>query len=484
MNKLLSREFDFVFDPSYSKINKKIDLVVKELSGIFGSQYRNVFKERIGKANFIFYNRITDLDKYIKVNEEFFNDDCDKKILSMYKSSMKKISEFNDSIESLKNKLRSKFISEVSEFLNYDDQSYLKNHRKIDYSRLCCYPIFFNDNSSKLIDGLLNYFSDEVEAKYRDPKTDVLELERIVNNREMCLKLLGLRNVNLNSFDISSISKLFETVDKYNNIFAEEFNQLNLDKDYIIDNYLISNKLLSHIKDGESKKNLEYILSNDMDYVESINNDIMNYLYIINESMNLYVDDKYSGERFKFVLFSPCMNYENLDYLFVRSICRVALEPVLNNENEDATFFGNDKYFYYNNLLIDYVSYMIMENINNRGSKIICSNMNLNVSGINDGLFLMADFYELYKDTIFVSTIEDNKWYFYNLVGERNFENFIDIVNKYYYDVNDKISSNKSRRIFSNVEMIKNILRISLSNMEQYKKILLDKDRYDHINNM
>lgn len=483
MNKLLSREIDFIFDPTYSKINKKIDLIIKELTGIFGNQYKELFKNRINNTNFVFYNKITDLEKYIDLNKDLFLGECDKTILNYYNEFSDRISKFNDDVSSLKNKLRSKFILDVCDFLNYDDQSYIRNHKKIDYSRLCCYPLFFSENSSKLIDGLINYFSNEAESKFRDSKTSILELERIVNNRELCLKLLGIRNVNLNSFDISTISDLLEIVEKYNDMFDEEFNLLNLDKKYLVNNYLIGKNLVNKVKNSDVKKSLEYMISNDNEYVKKINDEIIDILYKVNEPIYYHFDDKHSGEKVKFLLFSPCMNYEYLDFLFVRTICRIAIEPDFESQNADDAIFGNDRYSYFNRLLFDYLSYEILKNINLRGSKLICFNMNLNIHELNDGLFLISKFYEMYSNVVFESMMENSKFNFYNLVGDKNFENYIDIVNKYYSDCDERVLSNKGRRVSGYVEMIRNILNISLSNMEQYRKILLNKERYDSINN-
>lgn len=477
MNKLLSRELEFIFDPSYSKISKKVDLVIKELSNIVGTQYKSLFKERIDNTNFVFYNRMTDLEKYLELKKDLFTDDCDKKTLASYKNIKKEISTFKNSVDKIKNKFRTKFINEACDFLCFDDQNYIRNHKKFDYSRLCCYPLFFNDNSNRLIDGLISYFSDDMEERFRNVKTDNLELERITNSREMCLKLLGLRNVNLNTFDLSNISELLVLIDKYNNLFAEEYNKLNLNNDYICDNFLFSKEKVSHMKDNSMKKNFEIVLKEKSDMVDSINNDILDVIYNTNESTIIYLNENFTGEKIRFALFSPCMNYEYLDYLFIRQICKIAFE--CDNTEGENVILGNERYFNFYNLFIDYVASLILENINNRDSKIICFNTNLNVHEVNDGLFLLDKFYKSYSEAICASMVENNKTYFYDLVGLNNFENYVDIVNKYYYDRYDRTAFKRSANY---IEMIRNILDISLSNMEQYRKILLDKDRYDFIN--
>ena len=101
MNKLMSREVDFIFDPTYTKVSKKVDLVIKELSNIVGMQYRDLFKNRVNETNFVFYNRTTDLEKYLINHEDFFAHESDKKSLDYYQKASSMINTFDSKRTSL-----------------------------------------------------------------------------------------------------------------------------------------------------------------------------------------------------------------------------------------------------------------------------------------------------------------------------------------------------------------------------------------------
>ncbi len=187
MNKLMSREVDFIFDPTYTKVSKKVDLVIKELSNIVGMQYRDLFKNRVNETNFVFYNRTTDLEKYLINHEDFFAHESDKKSLDYYQKASSMINTFDSKMDKVKKKLKVEFIKDISGFLSHDDQNYISNHERIDLLKLECYLLFFKDSTNTLIGGMIDCFFDDAEAKLKNPKTNVLELERILNNREVVL---------------------------------------------------------------------------------------------------------------------------------------------------------------------------------------------------------------------------------------------------------------------------------------------------------
>ena len=65
MDKLFIKEFNFILEPSYSKISKSISNITKELINIVGKQYSNIINERVLRTNFVFFNKIPDINKDI-----------------------------------------------------------------------------------------------------------------------------------------------------------------------------------------------------------------------------------------------------------------------------------------------------------------------------------------------------------------------------------------------------------------------------------
>ncbi len=76
------------------------------------------------------------------------------------------------------------------------------------------------------------------------------------------------------------------------------------------------------------------------------------------------------------------------------------------------------------------------------------------------------------------SLINNDNSYIFNQIGKANFENYVNIINKYFYDSRGNLLPITERRKAVFTTTIKNILHISLENMKQYKKILINKDKY------
>ena len=68
------------------------------------------------------------------------------------------------------------------------------------------------------------------------------------------------------------------------------------------------------------------------------------------------------------------------------------------------------------------------------------------------------------------------------MIGNSNFENFVNIINRYYFDHRGNLLTKKERSKAVFNATIRNILNISLENMEQYQKILINKDKYSNMN--
>ena len=134
------------------------------------------------------------------------------------------------------------------------------------------------------------------------------------------------------------------------------------------------------------------------------------------------------------------------------------------------------------NLIIDYIAYQITKRLNENKDIIINSKKNKNITDFNESLFLVDKFYSNYNASIIESLINNDNKYIYNEIGVLNFENFVNIINKFFYNPHGILLSKKERSKEVFINTIKNILTISLNNMEQYKKILIDKNKYS-VNN-
>lgn len=482
MDKLLAKELDFVLDPTYTKISKSVNNITKELINIVGTQYSNIINERISRTNFVFFNKITDLNKYCKANAKKISNLDDKKIDSKYSSINKSIDLYNGKLEKLYKKMSNEFIVEIKDILSEKDKEYLTKHKNFDLTKLDCYNLFFNDKSTKLIDGLIIYFSNEYENKLKDKTTSISEMEKIFNNREKCLKLLGLKNMNVRLFDRDKFTNMFDIIDKYNNEYFNQVNNLNLDSKKIIADYLLSEKLLSDTKNAKVSKYFNNLIKKNKQKINKINNKIIDKIVNMEEPEILWACDNCSDDsNIRFLIFSPTMDFENNDFLFVKYICRLAF----NSENfntksvvHDNSIIGKDKYLMFSNLIIDYIAYQITQRLNENKAIIINYKKNKEIVDFNDGLFLVDKFYKNYNSDIIEALINNDSRYITNVIGASNFENLVNIINKYFYDHHGQLLSKKERckAVFTNV--IKTILNIALENIEQYQKILINKDKY------
>ena len=183
MEKLVNKEIDFILEPSYKKINKTIKNITKELINIVGKQYSNIINERISRTNFVFFNKVSDLKKYISQNSTNLKL-IDKKNNTKYERINKNIIDYDKKLNKLIEKISTNFILEIKSELSEKDKEYITKHKKIDVKKLDCYKLFFSDNTDKIIDGLFYYFSNEYEKKLRDKKTTINKMEDIFNNRE------------------------------------------------------------------------------------------------------------------------------------------------------------------------------------------------------------------------------------------------------------------------------------------------------------
>ncbi len=481
MDKLITKEADFVFEPTYSKIAKIVNQITKELIQLIGPQYSNIIKERINNTNFVFFNKITDLKEYCDTNKDNIKKLNNKKIDTKYDIIEKGIVNYENKKSRLIKKLKLNFILEIQDELSADDQAYIRNHKKIDLENLSANSIFFNDEDDNLINGIFMYFSDEYEDKLKNKSTSISEMEEIFNNREKCLKSFGLQNVNVKSFARNSFDNLFDIINKYNNLYKEELDNLNLDKKKIVDDFLINDKFLTKIK---NKKVLEYftdLLKNNNSEVSKINDKIIDKIIDMKRPEIIWACDNYSDENnMRFLLFSPTMDFKNNDFLFVQQICRLAFNSEFYNNKsvvQDNTIIGKDNYLMFSNIVIDYIASQITKKMWADDMAII-NHTKQEETDINDDLFLVEKFYEKYNITIIDALINNDKNYLYEKIGKSNFENYVNIINRYYYDHHGNLLPVKERKKAVFTETIKNILEISLQNMEQYQKILINKDKY------
>lgn len=483
MDKLLTKELDFILDPTYTKISKSINNIAKELINIVGSQYSNIINERINKTNFVFFNKNTDLKKYCEVNLKNIKDLKDKKIDSKVETINKNILSYENKISKLHKKLCIDFILDIKDELSSNDKEYLSNHKKYDLTKLDCYKLFFDDtDNDKLINGLFMYFSSDYEKKLKDKTTSISEMETIFNNREKCLKLLGLKNINVKIFDKDILNHIFDIINKYNLQYKKEKENANLDKNKVIDNFLLTEKLFNDTKNARVSKYFSDLFHKNKQEINKINDKIINKMMNIEEPEIVWAADNYSDDsNMRFLLFSPTMDFSNNDFLFIKQICRLAF----NSENfntksvvQDNTIIGKDKYLMFSNLVIDYIAYQITKRLNENKGIIVNCKKNTDIIDFNDGLFLVEKFYTNYNNQIIESLINNDNTYIYNEIGMSNFENFVNIINRYFYDHRGNLLTKKDRHKEVFITTIKNILNISLENMEQYKKILLNKDKY------
>lgn len=482
MEKLVNKEIDFILEPSYKKINKTIKNITKELINIVGKQYSNIINERISRTNFVFFNKVSDLKRYISQNSNNLKI-VDKKNSAKYEKINKNITDYDKKINKITEKISTNFILEIKNELSEKDKEYINKHKKIDVKKLDCYKLFFSDTTDKIIDGLFYYFSNECEEKLKDKKTTINEMEDIFNNREKCLKLLGMKNINIKVFDRNSFDYIFDLIDKYNKQYQKELNLLEVDKQKLIDEFLINENLLNDTKNERVSKYFLKILKKDKNEIDKINNKIVKQVLSIAEPSIVWASDNCSDDNnIRFLLFSPTMNYENNDFLFVREICRLAF----NSENyntksvvQDNSIIGKDNYLMFSNLTIEYIAYQITKRLNENKDLIINSIKKEDIN-LDDGLFLVEKFYKNYSNEIIESLITNDKKYISEKIGMANFENFVNIINKYYYDFHGNLicKNNRCKAVFTNT--IKNILNISLNNMEQYKKILINKSKYSN----
>lgn len=486
MDKLIVKELDFVLEPTYTKISKSVNSITKELINIVGKQYSGIINDRVSKTNFVFFNKITDLKKYCEANSKNIKSLKDKKIDTKYENIMKNIESYEKNVSKISKKLSTDFINEIKDNLSENDKTYLNTHKKIDLTKLECYKLFFDEKSEKLIDGLIIYFSLEYEKKLKDKTTSISEMETIFNNREKCLKLLGIKNINVKIFDRETLNCLFDVINDYNNEYLNKINDLNLDKTKIIDSFLITEKLLNNTKNTKVSKYFLDLLKKDKKEITKMNEKIINKILKINEPEIIWAADNYSDDNnMRFLLFSPTMDFEKNDFLFVRQICRLAFNSEnFNNKSvvHDNIIIGKDKYSMFSNLIIDFIAYQITKRLNENKATIINSKKNKEIIDFNDGLFLVDKFYNNYNNEIIEAFINNDNKYIVNMIGNSNFENFINIINRYYFDHRGNLLTKKERSKAVFNATIKNILNISLENMEQYQKILINKDKYSNMN--
>lgn len=486
MDKLIAKELDFVLEPTYTKISKSVNSITKELINIVGKQYSGIINDRVSKTNFVFFNKITDLKKYCEANSKNIKSLKDKKIDTKYENIMKNIESYEKNVSKISKKLSTDFISEIKDNLSENDKTYLNTHKKIDLTKLECYKLFFDEKSEKLIDGLIIYFSLEYEKKLKDKTTSISEMETIFNNREKCLKLLGIKNINVKIFDRETLNCLFDVINDYNNEYLNKINDLNLDKTKIIDSFLITEKLLNNTKNTKVSKYFLDLLKKDKKEITKMNEKIINKILKINEPEIIWAADNYSDDNnMRFLLFSPTMDFEKNDFLFVRQICRLAFNSEnFNNKSvvHDNIIIGKDKYSMFSNLIIDFIAYQITKRLNENKATIINFKKNKEIIDFNDGLFLVDKFYNNYNNEIIEAFINNDNKYIVNMIGNSNFENFVNIINRYYFDHRGNLLTKKERSKAVFNATIKNILNISLENMEQYQKILINKDKYSNMN--
>lgn len=482
MDNLFCRELDFVLEPTYTKINKVVNIITNELIDIVGKQYSNIINDRILHTNFVFFNKITDLNNYCKTNSKKIESLNDKKLGTKYENIIKSIQSYDNKINKLYKHLRIDFIKEIQSNLSDTDQNYLNTHQKIDLKKLNCYPLFFSENSSKLIDGIIMCFSLEYEKKLKDKTTAILEMETIFNNRERCLELLGIQNTNVRCFKREKLNDLFDIIDKYNREYVDTINSWNVDAKKIINEFLLSEKLLNNKKNAKASKYFLNLLKKDKQKFDNINNKIISRISKINEPEILWTSDECSDDKnIRFFLFSPTMDCENNDFLFVKWICRLAFNSEnYNNKSivNGNSIIGKDKYLMFSNLIIDTIAYQITKKLYKNDIMIINLNKTKDITEFNNDLFLVDKFYQNYSNEIIESLINNNKRCICDVIGSNNFENFVNIINKYFYDCQGNLLSKEERNMSVFATTIKNILKISLENMEQYQRILINKDKY------
>lgn len=486
MDKLFIKEFNFILEPSYSKISKSISNITKELINIVGKQYSNIINERVLRTNFVFFNKIPDIKKYCLENEENIKEQNDKKIDAKYSQIEKEIKNYEVKLQQLRKKLSNNFILEIQDNLSSNDRVYIKNHKKIDLNKLECYDVFFSKSSDKLINGLFDYFSNFYEEKINNKSTSISELETIFNNREKCLKLIGLKNINVRVFDKKILENIFFIIDKYNEKYKTEEQCISINKTQIINEFLLSEKKINEAKNNKVSDYFSKLLKNNKNEIVKMNDKIINRMLEIDKPEIIWASDNCSDDNnMRFLLFSPTMDFEHNDFLFVKEICRLAFNSEnFNNKSlvKENSIIGKDKYFMFCNLIIDYIAYQITKRLNENKDIIINSKKNKNITDFNESLFLVDKFYSNYNASIIESLINNDNKYIYNEIGVLNFENFVNIINKFFYNPHGILLSKKERSKEVFINTIKNILTISLNNMEQYKKILIEKNKYS-VNN-
>ena len=189
MDKLLAKELDFVLEPTYTKISKTVNIIIKELVNLVGKQYSNIINERISRTNFVFFNKNSDLKNYYEVYSKEIKKIKDKKLSEKYENLNKTIHTYETKVNKVNKKISADFILEIKDDLSGEDQNYIKSHKKFDITKLNCYKLFFESKYNDiLLDGLFMCFSDEYEKKLKDKSTTINEMEEIFNNREKCLK--------------------------------------------------------------------------------------------------------------------------------------------------------------------------------------------------------------------------------------------------------------------------------------------------------
>ena len=83
MEKLIEKEFDFILEPTYTKISKTVNNIVKELVNIVGKKYSDIINDRIYRTNFVFFNKMSDLKKYCEMHSIELKSLEDKKIIKI-----------------------------------------------------------------------------------------------------------------------------------------------------------------------------------------------------------------------------------------------------------------------------------------------------------------------------------------------------------------------------------------------------------------
>lgn len=483
MEKLIVKELDFVLEPTYAKINKTINNIVKELVNIVGKKYSDIINDRIYRTNFVFFNKMSDLKKYCDTHSIELKALDDKKVVTKYESIKKGINNYETKINKFGQKLRNEFILEIQHELSEFDQNYLGTHKKIDFTKLNCYNLFFEENSNgNLLDGLFISFSYENEKKLHDRTTSIKEMEEIFNDRERCLKLLGIKKVNIRTFDRDKFNYIFDLIDKYNREYKEEVGNSNLNKEKIIDNFLLGEKVLNNEKNAKVSKYFLDLLKKNKKEINRLNDNIINKIITIKEPEIIWASDNYSDDNnMRFLLFSPTMDFENNDYLFVREICRLAFaSEYFNNKAvvQENSIIGKEKYLMFSALTIDLIAYQVTKRLMENEITIINSSHQKHMVDFDDGLFLVDQFYKNYGVYINESLINNDNSYIFDQIGKANFENYVNIINKYFYDSRGNLLPTTERRKAVFTTTIKNILNISLENMKQYKKILINKDKY------